>query len=382
MPETKLVFLINSMEGGGAERAMANLLTHLQGDLSGCDVHLVLLDDRRVDQTIPDYVTLHVLDADGSMARSLVAFFRLMARLRPDTCVSYLARANCLNVWGSKLYRYRAIISERVMTTSHLATAPNRAFLSLLTRLAYPYADSVIPVSQGVAEDLEENFAVSRHKMTVIGNPIDAAQIKSMAAAEPGIELPKRFIVAAGRLVVNKNFPLLLEAFAAANPEQELVILGEGPEREILQEKVARLNLDGRVHMPGFIRNPYPVLARAELYVAASNAEGFPNTLIEAMCLGLPAIATDCPSGPFEVLEGLAQSKLGPSGSARSGVLVPMNDVAAMTSALRFMQSAAVRADYARRASSRAGNYTVTHVVNAYLDLIGRRVGPMPVPAA
>lgn len=367
---TRLAFLINSFEGGGAERAMSNLLHHMKSALTDYDVHLILLDDQPREQPVPDYVTLHVLDGRFSLARSARQLFGLLRTLKPDVCVSYLARANCLNVWGSWLFRYRPIISERVQTSSHLSTARNKSLLRALTRWSYPFAEAVIPVSQGVADDLAESFAVQRSKMHIIGNPVDAGKLRERAAEEPAIPLPDTYIVAAGRLVVNKNFPMLIKAYAEANPAADLVILGEGPDRADLEALVEKHGLTGRVHMPGFIRNPYPIMGRASVYVSSSNAEGFPNTLIEAMCLGRPVIATDCPSGPFEVLEGVRGAEKDPLQSARHGMLVPVNDAGVLAKAISAMMDPNTREDYAARAETRARHYRVETVVDAYSRLV------------
>ncbi len=375
----RLVFAINSMEGGGAERAMANLLAGLGPHLAGIDTHLVLLDDRPIEQALPDYLTLHVLDGRGAMARSASQLWRLWRRLKPDTCVSFLARANCLNIGCARLTGARAIISERVHTTSHLSGARGAAVFRAMTRLAYPRAEAVIAVAQGVADDLAANYGVAPDRLRVIGNPIDMGRITAAAAEPPAVPLPDCFAVAMGRLVPNKNFALLLRGFAAAKPKRDLVILGEGPERPALAALAKTLGLQHRLHMPGFLRNPYPVLRRADYLVSTSNAEGFPNTLVEGMCLGLPILATDCRSGPYEILRG-RRAAIGtdPTGSARDGMLVPVDDVAALAAALAALESPDLRAGLAARARARAADFGVEAVLRGYLELIG----PAPRPAS
>ncbi|PRY26824.1 N-acetylgalactosamine-N,N'-diacetylbacillosaminyl-diphospho-undecaprenol 4-alpha-N-acetylgalactosaminyltransferase [Aliiruegeria haliotis] len=366
----RVTFLINSMEGGGAERAMANLLSHLRQPLSGWDVELVLLDDLPVVQDIPEWVDVVTLDGRGSMFRSARQLARHLRRNPPSVCVSYLARSNCLNVLLSPVSSHRAVISERVQTSSHLATSRVGALYRGITRLAYPRAASVIAVSGGVADDLVANFAVPRDKTVVIGNPIDAAALETAAQEPPATALPDRFILAVGRMVVNKNFEMLIEGYDRVRPEEDLVILGEGPERPKLEAMVSARGLQGRVHMPGFVKNPYPVMARAAYLVSCSNAEGFPNTIIEAMTLGLPVIATDCPSGPFDVLRGEGAREGGKRGNARDGLLIPMNDVDALADGMMHYSVAVQRADYAARAKERARDFGVETVVEAYLNVI------------
>lgn len=365
-----LTFLINSMEGGGAERAMANLLHHLEGRLPADRVDLVLLDDLPVVQDLPAGVNVIKLDGRGSMLRSarvLAGYFRTA---RPDLCISYLARSNSLNVLFSAINRHRAVISERVQTTSHLSTSRAGALYRYITRRTYPRAHCVIAVSEGVADDLINHFEVPREKTRVIGNPIDGAALSRAATEPPALALPRRFILAVGRMVVNKNFEMLLEGYARAQPSAELVILGDGPERATLEHLVNAFGLAGRVHMPGFVRNPYPIMARAEALVSCSNAEGFPNTLIEAMSLGTPVIATDCPSGPAMVLRGTALAGAPIETNARDGLLIRMGESEELARALAILEDPRNRDDYAARARDRAAAFGVDAVVRNYLDII------------
>lgn len=366
----KLTFLINSMEGGGAERAMANLLHHLEGHLPADRVDLVLLDDLPVVQELPAWVNVVKLDGRGSMLRSarvLAGYFR---SARPELCVSYLARSNSLNVLFSAINRHRAVISERVQTSSHLSTSRAGALYRYITRRTYPRAHRVIAVSEGVADDLINHFEVPREKTRIIGNPIDAAALNIAAGQTPALPLPRRFILAVGRMVVNKNFAMLLEGYARAQPSAELVILGDGPERPALEHMINAFGLAGRVHMPGFVRNPYPIMAQAEALVSCSNAEGFPNTIIEAMSLGTPVIATDCPSGPSMVLRGTALKGAPIETNARDGLLIRMGESEELARALAILEDPRNRDDYGARARSRAQAFGVDAVVRDYLDII------------
>ncbi len=368
----RIAFVINSMEGGGAERAMANLLHHLEGRFPGMPVDLVLLDDLPIVQDIPAWIRVVTLDGRGKMLRSARALGRYLLRTKPDLCLSYLARANTLNVVFSALTRHRAIISERVQTTSHLSTSRAGAIYRYITRITYPRAFRVIAVSDGVADDLINHFDVPRTKTRVIGNPIDAAALadKARAPSELLAPLPERYLLGVGRMVVNKNFEMLLDGYARANPSADLVILGDGPDRPKLEAQIKALGLSGRVHLPGFVPNPYPIMARAEALVSCSNAEGFPNTIIEAMALATPVIATDCPSGPAMVLRGKALKGAPIESNARDGLLIRMGAREELGRALTIFEDPDIRHDYASRARSRAAAFGVEAVVREYLDII------------
>ena len=366
-----LTFLINSMEGGGAERAMANLLRHLGPHLDKVPVELVLLDDVPIAQKLPSQIPVHRLDGRGDTLRSL----RMLTRHwrdpahRPATCVSYLTRANSLNAWLGRRFGHRAIISERVQTTSHIATSRLAMLKRQVIRATYPRADTVIAVSHGIAADLARNYRVSPGRITVIGNPIDARDLEAKAEQAPAIPLPDRFLLAVGRLVPNKGFDLLLEAYGQLSAPLPLVILGQGPEQDRLQARAQRLGVADRVTLAGYVDNPYPIMRRAHALVAASRAEGFPNTLIEAMCLACPVVATDCPTGPAEVLEATARTAP-PWDEQAHGILVPMEDAAALSRALQDISDPARRALFSNRAKKRAEKYGIDTVTDAYLGIL------------
>ena len=366
-----LTFLINSMEGGGAERAMANLLRHLRGALEGRPVELVLLDDVPIAQDLPKNIPVHRLDGRGNTLRSLRMLTRHWRDLdhRPATCVSYLTRANSLNAWLGRRFGHRVIISERVQTTSHTAASRLALLKRHVIRTTYPRADRVIAVSHGIADDLARNYRVSRDRISVIGNPIDAADLRVRAEDDPTIPLPARFLLAVGRLVPNKGFALLLDAYARLNDPPPLVILGQGPERDRLQAQARRLGIADRVTLAGYADNPYPIMRRAHALIAASRAEGFPNTLIEAMCLGCPVVATDCPTGPAEVL-GTEARTAPPWDDKAHGILVPMEDTRALSAAMRDICDEARRNHFSERAEKRAEKYGIETVTDAYLGIL------------
>lgn len=367
----RISFLINSMEGGGAERAMANLLTHLLPHLKDYEVELILLDDLPHEQSLPSDLKVVTLNGKGSMLRSARELRRYWARpeTRPVVCVSYLARSNVLNVLLSRMSGHGTIISERVHTSSHIAGSRAKALLAWITRKTYPRANHVIAVGEGVADDLNQNFSVPRARMSVIGNPIDGPRLRNLAQEQPCIALPDDYVLGVGRLVPNKNFDLVIRAYAQAQIDPSLVLLGQGPEEQALRSRVAEFGLEDRVIFAGFVKNPYPFMSRARALVSGSRAEGFPNTLIEAMAVGCPVIATDCPSGPATVLAS-APACEPPWPDTAYGLLVPMEDANAMSAALRVMCDSDRRTEYARLASKRATDFGHNAVVNAYLNLI------------
>lgn len=372
-PEPKpprLLFAINSLEGGGAERVMARLVAGLREEMPEAEITLALLDDRPEKHAVPKGVNVVRLDCDGSVSRSIRRLRDLARKAKPDVVVSFLTRANMAAVIAARAAGARCIVSERVHTSSHFGGGMKARANRLAVRLLYPRADRVVAVSHGVACDLAENYRVPWDRLATINNPVDAPAIHAAAEEEPQVGLPDRFILAVGRLVANKNFPMLLKAYAQSGITAHLVILGEGPERADLEDLAQSLGVAGRVHLPGYADNPYPVMRRALCYVSASNAEGFPNAMVEAMVLGKPIVATDCRSGPSEILAERPEGQVEGVLEARHGILVPPGGEAEMTEALRRMMAPVTLQHYAAKSRQRAGDFDTRSIFGRYAEVI------------
>jgi glycosyltransferase involved in cell wall biosynthesis len=367
----RVLFIINSLAGGGAERVMCTLLRASQGELRDSEISLLLLDREAAMYDVPCWIEVQQLDCRHSLIRSICSVWRALRRAKPDLTVSFLTRSNVASIIASVLLGIPAVISERVNTSSHLGTGAGAVVARQLVKATYPKARRIIAVSQGVADDLQASFGVRRDRMAVIANPIDLDAIRAQADSGAPVPIEDPYAVTMGRLVPNKNFGMLIEAFARAGITGKLLILGDGPERDALTQQIEALGLKGRVVMPGFSANPFPTLARADFYVSPSNAEGFPNSLLEAMSVGLPVISTNCPSGPSEVLADLAREQVKSSVTfAPHGILVAPNDPDAMAQALRAMADPARRQTYAQQAPRRAADFGVARARDAYWAVI------------
>lgn len=229
----------------------------------------------------------------------------------------------------------------------------------------YARADGVICVSQGVADDVCAVTRLDRARVTVVRNPTItpnfAARLEEpleddwFAVGEPPV------ILGAGSLAPVKHFEVLVEAAARVMKDSDarLVILGEGKERERLETLARRLGIADRVRLPGFIPNVLPWMRRAAVFVLSSEREGSPNVLTEALACGTPAVATDCPAGPMEILAG-----------GRYGPLVPIGDVDAMARGIRQVLDHPLPAETLREA---VAEYTIERACAAYLRAFGMR---------
>jgi glycosyltransferase involved in cell wall biosynthesis len=366
-PRHRIAFVINSLGPGGAERVMDSLL-HM-APKEGWECHLILLDRETEWRTPPDFVHVHRLDCRFSFQASIRQLRATLTAIRPELVVSFLVRANVAAVIAARAVRAATIISERSHLTTHLAgrhTGLRRWLATVASRLTYPRADHVIAVSDGVRTDLVENFDVDPDRVTSIPNPYDLERIGREAQAEPQIPLPERFMVSVGRLVGAKGFDDLVHAYALAKPEIALCILGEGPDRSRLEARIAAMGLSERVHLLGYVKNPFSVVRRAELFVSASHCEGFPNAMAEAMTLGLPVVATDCPSGPAEILAGVETTHTRDVYEGEYGVLVPVRRPEAMARAMDMMANPARRVRYSAMSRQRMDSFRIEAISDRY----------------
>jgi glycosyltransferase involved in cell wall biosynthesis len=363
----RIVFVINSLGSGGAERVLENLMQMTpQADWAP---HLVLLDREKDFRKAPDFVAVHRLDCRMSLIESIRQLRTKLIELQPDLVVSFLVRANVASVIAARGVGCPCIISERSQLSTHMAEeypGLKRVPAIAVPRLAYPRADHVIAVSEGVRSDLIAKFGVKAEKVSSIPNPYDLERIARDAAAEPEFALPKRFIVSAGRLVKRKGFDDLLDAYARAQPEIPLCILGEGVERSALLSRIGALGLSKRVHMLGYAKNPFAVVARAEMFVSPSHCEGFPNAIAEAMALGVPVVSTDCPSGPAELLDDVETVGVPDVHSGKYGLLVPVARPDLLAQGIARMSEPEVRAHYSGQARKRMASYRIEAIADRY----------------
>ena len=251
--------------------------------------------------------------------RDLVRYLR---RERPDAVLTDRIRLNRL------VHHARAIAgsSARVYTSVHdsystvldaLSARKRRSKLRALRRV-YPRNDGIIAVSEGVGTDLADLADLPRERVPVVHNPVIPDDTDPAAAERPDHpwlgDGGAPVILFVGRLEAQKDLPTLIDAFARlqARRPSRLLLIGEGGEREAITERVARHGLDDRVAIPGWRDDVHGAMAACDLLVLPSRHEGLPNALIEALAAGAPVVATDCPSGPHEILEGGRYGRLVP----------------------------------------------------------------------
>jgi glycosyltransferase involved in cell wall biosynthesis len=301
--------------------------------------------------------------------RKARALRRLLMMIRPDVVISFLTNVNVLTILARAHCGIPVIISER---TDPLHDCELPRALRVARTLCYRFADALVVQSSAVAEHYRARLR-GMPRTTVIHNPLPAELAASPRRAQQQGE--GGCVVAMGRLTREKGYSKLIEAFAHALRDDRawrLRIWGEGPLRDELQSQVERLQLTERVQLCGLTDQPWTALAAGQIFALSSEYEGFPNAMLEAMALGLPCIAFDCPSGPRELADGGLAARL-----------VPCGDVASLAAALgEFARDPELRSTLGARAAAFVRNQFAQPFVMAEWDALMEQVISQPAGAA
>nr|WP_315383962.1 glycosyltransferase family 4 protein [uncultured Sphingomonas sp.] len=289
-----------------------------------------------------------------AVARRLAALRRLLHARQFTVLVSFLTKINVLSLISASGTGIPTIVAER-NNPQRQAMSPAWNFA---LRVLYARAAQIVLQTERSRACLP---AGQRARAVVLPNPMDRSRGPQPVAPD----LP--VLVAVGRLTAQKGFDLLLDAFSAiagAVPAWQLVIWGEGPDRQQLERQVERLGLAGRVRLPGLSEVPGSWVSTGSCFVLPSRYEGFPNVLLEAMRARMAVVAFDCDYGPSELIE-----------HGRNGLLVANGDVHALGQALlQVMQDPSFRAHLAAQASDQAWVKRATP--ESWIDLIDGHVAP------
>jgi glycosyltransferase involved in cell wall biosynthesis len=294
------------------------------------------------------------------------ALWGYLLRRRPRVLLALGLTANVVATWAKiiSMHNLRVVISvhNNMSRYSENDSMWYSKYIPLSINLFYPLADKIIAVSEEVLEDMANISPKAGRKGSVIYNPVVDSEIPQKAeepVSHPWLgEKNAPVVLGVGRLTPQKNFDLLLRAFARMKKERDarLIMLGEGNQCGQLESRIEALGIGNHVDLHGFVDNPYKYMANASLVVMSSRFEGLPTVLIEALACGCPVVSTDCPSGPREILE-----------DGKWGRLVPVGDEAALAEA---MDEALAETHDPERLRRRAQDFSVEKAVDEYLDVL------------
>lgn len=299
----KVIFTCNRIGNGGAERVICNLSNRMSND--GIDVRLVCLDvfedfyyplESRVkiiqlDKGYKDRLTF--FDRKTAGIRNFIRLFNTLKAEKPDAVISFYTRQNCYSILACKMLNIPVIAAER----DHFFLSDSRAN-GIMRRLFYPLANGFIHQTKWARDFLREKYKIKCDDI-ILPNPL---WIKDFPARQP---VNKR-VIAVGRLAEQKNYTGLIRAFKNVieiDSEVQLYIYGEGDQRKELENLIDSLDLGNHVFLTGLSMNVIECYKEADIFVLFSHGEGYPNVLMEALSMGVPSIAADCPvGGPADMI--------------------------------------------------------------------------------
>lgn len=336
----RIALFIGTLTGGGAERVVSRL-THILS--KEYDVWVFLIDGRNQAYKC----SCPVVDIGGKTGsfrkraiNSCLNLRKYIKEYKIDSVISFLPAANVCNIlfaWNAKrIISIRSCYCKEVVPYLDDGREKEYKKQILLQKTIYKLADAIVAVSKTQANLLVSEDGIKKEKVFVIENPYDIEHIKSLSEdkIEKGLqEFTKSHdvTIAVGRITYQKNYPLMLKLFSELvkiNPKSGLLILGTGDIQGEIEKLIVEYGINNNVRFAGYVENPFAYMSKCKAYISTSRYEGFPNAMVEAMICGLPVIATDCYSGPRDILD-CTNEKIEMNykeDSKKCGVLLP-NDI-------------------------------------------------------
>lgn len=351
----EIIFVVQYLTYGGAERVAAELIT--EWVRRGCKITVVQLfpDEFSNSHAMPDGIEYINFDLGKNkyvkLIRGVRGLVRVMKQYPNATVIGFVNRAIIVVGIASLFTNNRIVLSER----NNPYLSPTPYIRRLLRDWSFGRADACVFQTPDARDYFSDTV---RKKGTIIPNPINPT-------------LPERYegerekiIVAAGRLALQKNFPMLIKAFALLHndfPEYKLVIYGRGSREDELRQLTKTLGVERSVEFPGFSDNIFEDMLRSAVYVSSSDHEGISNSMLEALAMGIPSVVTDCPIGGARMVvkDGV------------NGILVPVGDVQAMSEGIRKILTDQDFAESIGKEAYRIRNeFPVDKIADRWLEVI------------
>ena len=389
----KVLFVISTLDTGGAQRAVSNITTHFPGDY---EIDILLNDSQSISYPYKGNILdlgFEPKEDKTGLIYQLRVLLRRVIKLRKLkktgeylACYSFLDSANFANILSGNKY-CKVIASVRSNLSNTAKTMPKYKYIvNPMVKALYNKADYVVAVSEGSTRDLNRTFGIKEEKLVTIYNGYDCDEIekKSQMDIAPEEKLwfesstSEPYIIATmGRLGKEKGQNLLIKALAKLlnkYPDRDirLLLVGDGAERDNLTNQARDLGVERQVFITGFQDNPFRLLSRCDVFVLPSLFEGFPNALAEAMICGLPVIGSDCESGMREILAPGTDIDYHTQITeyVEYGVLVKTGIEDGIVEAVsKFILETEVAKEYMNKAKTRVRDFSIESVVKKWVEL-------------
>lgn len=357
----KLLIAIDNLGGGGAEKVLINLLRHLDQDKY--KVTLLLLFNEGVHLSkVPSHVEIkYLFGPKSNLSRRIIykcfkyipaeKFYQKYIKEKYDIEIAFLEGSTTKFISGSGNHDSKKIAWVHTDFSNHHWTAPYYKG-DEEERRRYQLFNQIVFVSNDARAGFEKTLDL-HEKLSVIYNPIDAEEIMAKSQEET-ISNKRLTICSVGRFIKAKGYDRLIEAHARLlkdGLEHDLVLVGDGEEKDALLKLAEQLGVADSVQFTGFLANPYIYMKAADVYVSSSRAEGLPLVVAEALILGKPVLCTRC-SGPVEMLD-----------NGKYGMIVENSEQGLYEGLTQLLGSEEVRKTYARFAQERKSFFNIKNIM-------------------
>jgi len=357
---------------GGAERSLIPVAKELKNN--GHELTLLLMkspENNLLFKQFPGNVLIPTGLSIGDRLKTFLKLNQLVATT--DLLIATSELTPTYITWLLSLWHRKPLIVDVQVYLSRWIKDSSKSIHNSLCRWIYPQISYIRCVAEGVAQDLLSNYNVPQKNLSVIYVPFELDEISKVAESPiPAIHshiFSKPTIVTVGRFTSQKRFDIAIEAFNNLCQDYAIdanfLILGDGELRPQLEQQVQNLGLTDRVFMPGFVENPHTYVKSSQVFLLSSDYEGLPRVLIEALVVGCPVVATNCPSGPYEILKG------GECG----GLITPMGEPEKIAEGIaRILKNPELAQKLHETGLQRAKDFSAEGVVQQYQNLINHAV--------
>lgn len=363
----KIMFLIPTLNGGGAERVVCNLISRLNREIFDISLFLFKKEGVYWDILPKDINIIYVTNKNKNISKIKILKFLYSAakdkdiiisamELFPTYCVSLISMLLKKKCVGWVHINIDSILNDKKFYIRLLHE-------HILIKFFYNKLDKIITVSNGAKDNISKYLKnKNRNRIECIYNPIKINDIREKAKENIKENIKKPFIIGIGRLEKQKNFILLIKAYKILSDrgfKHRLIILGQGSQKDYLINEVKKLNIEEKVKFLGFKENPYKYLNQADVFVQSSIYEGLPTVLIEALVLNVPVVATNCPDGANEILD-----------NGKYGLLVKMNDEKVLADAIEeILNNEDLQKEYRERSKEGINRFDDRYITDLFEKL-------------
>ncbi len=362
--KAKIAFVIPSLSSGGAERVVSTLSNSLCKDY---EVHIICLIKTIPFYKIHDQVRVHYcIETQNNSSGLLTAvknnillvkkITRIAKNCNIDILLSFITSANVLSIISAKLSGIQVIVSER--------NNPEKDYIPKMWKLLrnglFPFASLIVVQTEAIKDFYTKKMG--EKKLVIIPNPISTDFSPPVVNASTQ-KSKENIVLTVGRLNSQKAQDVLIKAFASSkNGGWKLYLVGEGEERERLENLIDSYGLQQKVLLLGRVEKMQEVYEKAKIFAFSSIFEGFPNALIEAMYFGLACVSTNCPTGPSDLID-----------NGKNGYLVEVNDTVALTKRLNMlMEDEGLRMSLGEKAQQTVSNFKAVNITKEWSTQINQ----------